>query len=86
VRRTASGAAGNGLGTTIKYLRCSRNGAAGNVLGKTINYLWQITTAGNHLATTIKYLRSAAGIGLGTTTKCRAQFFLRGAQASSLCS
>ena len=35
VRRTASGAAGNGLGTPIKYLR----GAASNGLGTTIKYL-----------------------------------------------
>jgi hypothetical protein len=40
VRRAASGAAvGNGLGTTIKYLRRTRNGAAGNGLGTTIKYL-----------------------------------------------
>jgi hypothetical protein len=37
VRRTASGAAGNGLGTTI--LRCTRNGAAGNHLASTIKHL-----------------------------------------------
>jgi hypothetical protein len=36
VRRTASGAAGNGLGTTIKYLRRIRNVAAGSGLGTTI--------------------------------------------------
>jgi hypothetical protein len=34
-----SGAAGNGLGTTIKYLQRTRNGAAGNGLGITIKYL-----------------------------------------------
>jgi hypothetical protein len=39
VRRAASGAAGNGLGTTIKYLRRTRNGAAGNGLVTTTNYL-----------------------------------------------
>jgi len=39
VRRTASGAAGNGLGTTAKYLRRIRNGAAGNGLGSTAKYL-----------------------------------------------
>jgi hypothetical protein len=39
VRRTASGAAGNGLGTTIKYLRRKRNGAAGSGLGTTVKYL-----------------------------------------------
>jgi hypothetical protein len=35
LRRTTSAAAGNGLGTTIKYLR----GAAGIGLGITIKYL-----------------------------------------------
>jgi hypothetical protein len=34
-----SDAAGNGLGTTIKYLRRTRNGAAGSSLGTTIKYL-----------------------------------------------
>jgi hypothetical protein len=38
VRRTANGAAGNGLGTTIKYLRRTRNYAAGNGLGTTAEY------------------------------------------------
>jgi hypothetical protein len=73
VRRAASGAAGNGVGTTIKYLRRTRNGAAGSGLVTTINYLWQSAAAGNPLATTIKYLRGSAGIGLGTTMKPRAQ-------------
>jgi hypothetical protein len=39
VRRTASGAAGNCLGTTIKYLQRTRNGAAGNGLGTTAKHL-----------------------------------------------
>jgi hypothetical protein len=39
LRRTASGAAGNGLGTMAKYLRCTRNGAAGNGLGTRMKYL-----------------------------------------------
>jgi len=39
VRRTTSGAAGNGLGTAAKYLGRTRNGAAGNGLGTTIKYL-----------------------------------------------
>jgi hypothetical protein len=73
VRRTASGAAGNGLGTTAKYLRRTRNGAAGSSLGITAKYLRQTTAAGYRLATMLKYLRGAAGIGLGTTIKCRAQ-------------
>jgi hypothetical protein len=33
------GAAGNGLGTMIKYLRRTRNGAAGNGLGTTTKCL-----------------------------------------------
>jgi hypothetical protein len=39
VRRTASGAAGTGLGTTIKNLRRTRNAAAGNGLGTTAKFL-----------------------------------------------
>jgi hypothetical protein len=39
VRRTASAAAGNGLGITIKYLRGIRNCAAGDGLGTTIKYM-----------------------------------------------
>ena len=48
LRRTASGAAGNGLGTTAKYMR----GAAGNGLGTTIKYLRRSTSVatGNWLA------------------------------------
>jgi hypothetical protein len=33
LRRTASGTAGNGLGTTINYLRRTTSAAAGNGLG-----------------------------------------------------
>jgi hypothetical protein len=49
------GAAGNGTGTTIKYLRRTTSGAAGNGLGTTIKYLRQATSgaAGNSLSTTI---------------------------------
>jgi hypothetical protein len=36
---TTSGAAGNGLGTTINYLRRAASGAVGSGLGATINYL-----------------------------------------------
>jgi hypothetical protein len=52
LRRTTSGAAGNGLRTAIKGLR----GAAGIGLGTTIKYLRSTTsaTAGNGLGTTIK--------------------------------
>jgi hypothetical protein len=39
MRRSTSGAAGNGLRTTIKYLR----GAAGIGLGTTIKYLRRTT-------------------------------------------
>jgi hypothetical protein len=67
LRRTTSGATGNGLSTTIKYLR----GAAGTGLGTTPNSL--CGAAGIGLGTTIKYLRrstsGAAGIGQGTTNK-----------------
>ena len=47
-----NGAAGNGLCTTIKYMR----GAAG--IGTTIKYLRRTTSAAanNDLSTTIKYL------------------------------
>jgi hypothetical protein len=64
---TSSGATGNGLGTTIKYLR----GAAGIGLGTTIKYLRG--AAGIGLRTTTKYLwrstSGAAGNGLWTMIK-----------------
>jgi hypothetical protein len=65
LRCTINGAAGDGLGTTIMYLRA----AAGIGLGNTIKYMRRTTSgaAGNVLCTTIKYLHRAAGIGLGTT-------------------
>jgi hypothetical protein len=53
VLRTASDAAGNGMGTAIKYLRRTRKCAAGHGLGATVKYLCQTTSAGNYLATTI---------------------------------
>ena len=48
MQRTTSGAAGNGLYTTIKYMR----GAAGIGLGTTIKYLRRTTSgaAGNGLS------------------------------------
>jgi hypothetical protein len=60
---------GNGLSTTIKYLRLTASGAAGNGLGATIKYLRRTTSAaaGSGLGTTIKYLSDAAGTHLGTT-------------------
>jgi hypothetical protein len=54
MQRKTSGAAGNGLYTTIKYMR----GAAGIGLGTTIKYLRRTTrgAANNGPRTTIKYL------------------------------
>jgi hypothetical protein len=54
MQRTTSGAAGNGLNTTIMYMR----GAEGIDLGTTIKYLRRTTSAAakNGLSTTIKYL------------------------------
>ena len=49
------GAAGIGLGTTIKYLRRTASGAAGNGLGTMAKYLLHTTSA-------------AANNGLSTTT------------------
>ena len=69
MQRTTSGAAGNGLYTTIKYMR----GASGIGMGTTIKYLRHTTSgaAGNCLGATIKYLRrttsAAAKNGLSTT-------------------
>jgi hypothetical protein len=37
--RKRRGAAGYGLGTTVKYLQGTRSGAAGNNLGATAKYL-----------------------------------------------
>jgi hypothetical protein len=55
VQRTASGAAGNGLGTMIKYLRRIRNGAA-NTMVTMAKCLRRRTSgaAGKSLGTTIK--------------------------------
>jgi hypothetical protein len=68
MQRTASGAAGNGLYTTIKYMR----GAAGIGLGTTIKHLRRTTSAaGRSLGATMNYLRrttsAAANKGLSTT-------------------
>jgi hypothetical protein len=67
LRRTASGAAGNVLGTTKNNLL----GATEISLGTTAKYLRRTTSAaaGNGLGTTAKYLRGAASIGLGTKIK-----------------
>jgi hypothetical protein len=70
MQRRTSGAAGNGMYTTTKYMR----GAAGIGLGTTIKHLRRTTSgaAGNGLGATMKYLRStssaAANNGLSTTT------------------
>ena len=69
MQRTTSGAAGNGLYNTIKYMR----GSAGIGLGTTIKHLRRTTTgaAGNGLGATMRYLRrttgAAANNGLSTT-------------------
>jgi hypothetical protein len=69
MQRTTSGAAGNILYTTIKYMR----GAAGIGLGTTIEHLRRATSGavGNGLGATVKYLRrttsAAANNGLSTT-------------------
>jgi hypothetical protein len=49
------GAAGIGLGTTIKYLQRTASGAAGNGLGTMTEYLRRTTSAAanNGLSTTI---------------------------------
>ena len=54
IKRTTSGAAGNGLHTAAKYMR----GAAGFCLGTTIKYLRRTTSAAanNCLGTTSKCL------------------------------
>jgi hypothetical protein len=56
MQRTTSGAAGNGMYTTMKYMR----GAAGIGLGITIKHLRRTTSgaAGNGLGATIKYLHN----------------------------
>jgi hypothetical protein len=66
LRCTTSGAVGNGLCTTIKYLR----GATGIGLGTTIKYLRRATivAANNGLGTTIKYIvNQNAGAGRNLT-------------------
>jgi hypothetical protein len=69
MQRTTSGAAGNGLHTTIKYMR----GAAGIGLGTAIKHLRRTAsgTAGNGVRATTKYLRritsAAANNSLSTS-------------------
>jgi len=57
------GAAGNGPGATIKYLRRTTSAAAGYVLGTTAKYLLGATGVG--LGTTIKYLRRTTSAAAG---------------------
>ena len=79
MQRTTSGAADNGLHTTIKYMR----GASGIGMGTTIKHLRRTTSgaAGNGLGVTMKYLRrttsAAVNNGLSTTiiTPCSAASF-----------
>ena len=69
MQRTTSGTAGNGLYTTIKYMR----GASGIGIGTTIKHLRRTTSgaAGNGLGATMKYLRcttsAAANKGMSIT-------------------
>jgi hypothetical protein len=69
MQRTTSGAAGNGLYTTAKYMR----GASGIGMGTTIKHLRRTTSgaAGNDLGATMKYLQrttsAAANNGMSTT-------------------
>ena len=79
MQRTTSGAAGNGLYITIRYMR----GASGIGMGTTIKHLRRTTSgaAGNGLGATMKYLRrttsAAANNGMSTTITppCRAASF-----------
>ena len=61
LRCATSAAAGNGLGTTIKYLRRSASGTAGNGLCTMIKYPRRTAgaAAGSGLDTTLNYLRGA---------------------------
>jgi hypothetical protein len=70
MQRTRSGAAGNGLYTTAKYMR----GAEDISLGTTIKYLRRATSAAanNGLSTTIKYLLNQTRARL--TTRPRATY------------
>jgi hypothetical protein len=61
------GAAGIGLGTTIKYQRRTTSGAAGNGLGASFKYLHG--AAGISLGTTISTCDAQRGSGLGTKIK-----------------
>jgi hypothetical protein len=69
MQRTTSGATGNGLHTTIKYMR----GASGIGMGTTIKHLRRTTSgaAENGLGATMKYMRrttsAAANNGMSTT-------------------
>jgi hypothetical protein len=64
MQRTTSGAAGNGLFTTIKYMRS----ASGIGMGTTIKHLRRATSgaAGNGLGATMKYLRRTTSAAANT--------------------
>ena len=68
MQRTTSGAAGNGLHATIKYMR----GTSGIDMGTTIKHLRRTTNgaAGNGLGATMKYLRrtTSAAVNSGLST------------------
>jgi hypothetical protein len=77
--RQRRGAAGNGLSTTINYLRRKTNDAAGNGLSTTIKYLRGV--AGIDLGTTIRYrtltttlTRASAVAKLLLTTRARRRY------------
>jgi hypothetical protein len=83
VRRSGSGAVGNGLDTTIKYLRRTRNGAAGAGLGTTIvtatnNCFGQLSDHHDHVSA---WLRGHLP-GYHDYVPCLV--FVRGAPASEL--
>jgi hypothetical protein len=70
------GAAGNDMGTKIKYLRQTTSGNAGIGLGTTAKYLRRTTSAaaGYGLGTTASYLPGAAGNGRAQrSSTCDAQ-------------
>jgi hypothetical protein len=94
VRRTTSGAAVNGLGTSIKYLRRTASGAAGYGLSRRQGLLMcPFTTCALHSPLLVrasfanKQISTAGGWGLGAQCMCvdSELLYVREAQASSLC-
>jgi hypothetical protein len=75
LRCATSVTAGNGLGTTAKYLLREGRGAAGNGRrNDQVPAMHNERRCGQRLVATIKFLREAASTGLSTTIK-----YLRGA-------